>query len=353
LARAFKTLRHHRAICTTRFAMSDDLCQPCEAVTILDGGMGHQLKAMGIEITGPVGSIRRFLGVATAIVEKPQMVIDAHLAFIDAGAQCVITNNYACVPKCLEHTAATALGEDIKKNGIGGMVAEAGRLARVACDLRPDRKVMVAGSLPPLAESYRADLVGPFLENLNHYKEIARCIAPYSDVLVCETMSTVDEARAAATAAAGTGLPVWVSWTLDEKRPVLRSGETIKEAVDAIKTIDGLNLQACLFNCTSPEIISVAMPMLRDMLSSEVQIGAYANGFCTAEAGAGEYRDLSPEQYYEEFAAKWVASGATIVGGCCGVFPHHISHLHKRMSPEVHALPTPVDRGVPYKAAAL
>jgi S-methylmethionine-dependent homocysteine/selenocysteine methylase len=331
--------------------MTDDLCQPCiEAVTILDGGMGHQLKSMGIEISGPVGSIRRFLGVATANVEKPQMVIDAHLAFIDAGAQCVITNNYACVPKCLEHTAATALGEEIKKHGIGGMVSEAGRLARAACALRPDRKVTVAGSLPPLAESYRADLVGPFLENLNHYKEIARCLAPHVDVLVCETMSTVDEARAAATAAATTGLPVWVSWTLDESRPILRSGETIQDAVDAIKSVEGLNLTACLFNCTSPEVITEAMPMLRGMIGREVQIGAYANGFCTAAEGSGEYRDLSPHQYYEDFATKWIASGATIVGGCCGVFPPHIAHLHERLGSIAHSSLTPTV-GLPHRAA--
>merc|ERR1719498_981027 len=70
-------------------------------VTILDGGMGHQLRAMGVDISGPVGTMRRFLGVALANFEKPDIVKDAHLAYIDAGAEVIITNSYSCVPKCL------------------------------------------------------------------------------------------------------------------------------------------------------------------------------------------------------------------------------------------------------------
>jgi len=303
------------------------------AVTILDGGMGHQLKAMGIEVTGEVGSMRRFLGVACANTEQPDMVRDAHLAYIDAGAEVITTNSYACVPKCLEQSSLDSL--DLKNGGLSKLVAAAGQRAKDACALRCENRVKVAGSLPPLADSYRPDLVGPFEDNVKQYTIIAQAIAPFSDYLLCETMSTVDEARAAVTAAATTGLPIWVSWTLNEENPVLRSGESIKDAFEAIRSVQGANLQAVLFNCTSPEVISVAVPMLRD-LASGLQIGAYANGFCTSKSvpkvgsllgSAGAYRDLTPEQYYEEFAAKWIESGATIIGGCCGVFPNHIAHM--------------------------
>ena len=41
------------------------------AVTILDGGMGHALRRLGVEISGPIGSQRRFLGVALANLESP------------------------------------------------------------------------------------------------------------------------------------------------------------------------------------------------------------------------------------------------------------------------------------------
>jgi S-methylmethionine-dependent homocysteine/selenocysteine methylase len=290
-------------MCTARqhvLQPSDTSAPANHALMILDGGMGHQLKAMGVEISGPVGSMRRFLGVACANLERPEMVRDAHLSYIDAGAQIITTNNYACVPKCLEHAAMTELGQEIRRDGIGKIIAGAGKQARAACQLRPDRKVMVAGGLPPLAESYRPDRVGSFDDNVADYLLIAKSIAPYSDVLLCETMSTADEARAAVTAAATTGLPIWVAWTLDENTPVLRSGESIQVAVDAIKSVPGANVQACLFNCTSPEICNIAMPILRDLVPG-MRIGAYANGFMTAANGVGEYRDLSPEEY-DEFA---------------------------------------------------
>lgn len=45
-----------------------------ERVFVLDGGMGHQLKAMGIKIEGRVGSMERFLGVAMANSRAPELV---------------------------------------------------------------------------------------------------------------------------------------------------------------------------------------------------------------------------------------------------------------------------------------
>jgi len=183
---------------------------------LLDGGMGHQLKAMGVKIEGVVGSMERFLGVALANETHPEIVRDAHLAYIDAGAEFITTNNYAVVPAALElsdnHSGDSAA--ELQR-----LVACAGAAARAAVEARPERSVRVAGCLPPLHESYRADRVGTFEENVRQYRLIAAAIAPYSDVLLCETMSTAQEALAAATAASETGKPLWVSWALDEREP--------------------------------------------------------------------------------------------------------------------------------------
>ena len=149
-------------------------------------------------------------------------------------------------------------------------------------------------------------------------------------------MSSVDEARAAATAAAEAGLPVWVAWTLDEDSPVLRSMETVQAAVDGL---DGLGVQGYLFNCASPEIITEAIHLLKNArrLPDGAMIGAYANGFLTATSGQGEYRhDLTPEQYYDKFVQQWIESGATIVGGCCGVFPEHIQEIRRGLDQNIH-----------------
>ena len=100
---------------------------------------------------------------------------------------------------------------------------------------------MIAGSLPPLAGSFRPDRVGRFEEIVPIYREQAEVLAPHVDLLFCETMSSADEARAAATAATWSGKPVWVCWTLHEDRSGrLRSGEEIGDAssVENIQAIE-------------------------------------------------------------------------------------------------------------------
>jgi S-methylmethionine-dependent homocysteine/selenocysteine methylase len=164
------------------------------AAVLLDGGMGHQLKRMGVKIEGEVGTMQRFLGVALANEADPPMVRDAHLAYIDAGADVITTNNYAVVPAALE------LSPDYSGDSaeLQRLVAAAGAAARAAVEARPECTVRVAGCLPPLHESYRADRVATFDENIKDYRLIASAIAPYADVLLCETMSTAEEGLAAA-----------------------------------------------------------------------------------------------------------------------------------------------------------
>ena len=56
-----------------------------EKVTILDGGMGHLLRRLGVQIEGKVGTVERFLGVALANVQNPECVVSAHEQYINAG----------------------------------------------------------------------------------------------------------------------------------------------------------------------------------------------------------------------------------------------------------------------------
>ena len=67
-------------------------------------------------------------------------------------------------------------------------------------------------------------------------------------------------------------------------------------------------------------------------------IGVYANCFevaideSAANAGIHGMRyDVTPEAYLE-LARGWVAAGASLVGGCCGIGPEHISALSAHLS---------------------
>eukprot|EP00658_Telonema_sp_P-2_P081990 TRINITY_DN8553_c0_g1_i1.p1 TRINITY_DN8553_c0_g1~~TRINITY_DN8553_c0_g1_i1.p1 ORF type:complete len:242 (+),score=38.52 TRINITY_DN8553_c0_g1_i1:213-938(+) len=170
---------------------------------LIDGGMGHHLKRLGVKIEGKVGSLERFLGVCAANTTDPELVVQAHVDFIDAGADAITTNSYSVIPSVL-----ALLGEP--RDRLAEHLLAACAVANDARGRRRAHGVKLLGCLPPLAESYRPDKVGGFEANLEDYRLIAQTIAPHCDVLLCETMSSAAEAKAACTAAAETGLPVRV-----------------------------------------------------------------------------------------------------------------------------------------------
>ena len=308
---------------------------------LLDGGMAHQLKRMGVglrtkrpfDLKGGGGdprrnSMERVLGVALANTRTPRLVRDAHLAYIDAGADVITTNNYAVV------TATLRACEDVSDDGdftaeaiVPQVLRAAGRAARAAVEERPERDVKVAGCLPPLHDSYEPDLVRSYEDNLEEYRLIVDAIAPYSDLLLCETMSTAQEARAAVQAGSEAGLPVWCSWTLDEQRPVLRSGETLSEALEALGPELRDSVAAYLFNCTSSTSIRLAIAELlkEPLLPETAMIGGYANGWVATETqlelGPSEYSEIVGEWLsLQDGAGSSEADGRTLVVGGFFIF---------------------------------
>jgi S-methylmethionine-dependent homocysteine/selenocysteine methylase len=296
----------------------DILPQP----VLLDGGMGRELRFRGVETPGTIWSAR-------ALIIAPEVVRQVHVDYIAAGADVITLNSYGVI-RC-----------DLAKENIEDRFAElnqtAGRLAVEARDVS-GKNVVIAGSLPPLRGSFRPDRVGRLHEIEPLYREQADLLAPFVDLFICETMSTAGEALAAARAACATGKPVWVAWTLHENRAgMLRSGESIAHAVSVISE---LPVSGVLANCCPPERVTDAMPML--LASGYRYVGGYANTFAHiprdweldgAKQGDGflDLRaDLDPEAYGRH-AARWLDSGATVVGGCCGTRPAHIERLSRLM----------------------
>lgn len=285
---------------------------------LLDGGMGRELRFRGVDVMTSIWS-------AGALIDAPQVVREVHRDFIDAGADIITINSYGIVKSSLAWAGIEDRFEALN--------LLACKLADEARD-ESGRSVVVAGSLPPLAGSYRPDRVGKFEEIEPLYREQAEVLAPHVDLLLCETMSSADEARAAAVAATQTGKPVWVSWTLHEDRSGrLRSGETLE---DALKALAGLPVSGVLANCCAPESITRAVPWLAH--AGLGYVGGYANTFQPipedwdltgdkkSDGSLGLRTDLDPERYAAH-AEDWLEAGATVIGGCCGTRPAHIARL--------------------------
>ena len=297
--------------------------------TILDGGMGRELKKIGAPFRQPEWS-------ALSLMEAPEQVVAAHQSFIKAGAQVITTNNYAVVPFHIGHQRFEEEGERL--------TALAGQLARQAVDNMSaedtGHKVLVGGSLPPLSGSYRPDLYDADLAS-EAYPRIVRALSPYVDIWQAETISSIEEAQAVVDAlanpTAGTDKPLWLSFTLTDdttlKTPCLRSEESLQAALAFSIEV---NAEALLFNCSLPEVITEAISVvgpLRDEQAKALRLGGYANAFTprsrTAEANSDNAplrEDVSPENY-AGITAGWERSGASIIGGCCGIGPEHIAVL--------------------------
>lgn len=289
-------------------------------VILLDGGMGQELRKRG-------GTGDSSLWSAQVLLDQPSMVQEVHEDYIRAGAKVITTNTYATVKHRMQETA----GLGARWSEVMTLAGQLAQRAREACG----EKVLIAGSLPPLRGSYRPELVGPYEEIEPIYREHVEALEPFVDLFVCETMSSAAEAYAAAHAAAASGKPVWVSWTLkDDGSKILRSGETIAEAWSALA---GLPIAATLANCCAPESISAAMT---ELLGTGAQLaGGYANGFSsipenwTIKDGVsklGTRRDLDPDGYLKH-VQDWREAGAGIIGGCCEVGPAHIARISEAL----------------------
>lgn len=286
------------------------------AMTILDGGMGGEISAR-------VQGAGHGLWSAKALLDAPDVVVDIHREYIEAGAQIIITNTYSTIPHYLRKEGLEERFEELTRLG--------GELAKRAAT-QSQAKVLVAGSLPPLNESYRADLAPPRKQAEPIYRRLVEALNPYVDLFICETMACADEAVTAATQATthGSAKPVYVSWTLNEKPGAgLRSGETVAYAFEQIAH---LNIAGYLFNCTSPEAILAALPQLREL--TDQPIGGYANRMNEVdpqwtldnELMTGRRVDLGT-QAFVEMCQRFAGAGATLIGGCCGIGPSDIAAL--------------------------
>lgn len=286
-------------------------------ITILDGGMGQELIARAGKPTA--------LWSVQALLDNPQWVRDVHDAYFKAGAQIATTNTYSVLPDRLESHGLTDRFEELQ---------------RLACQLAVDARDShgsgkIAGSMGPQGFSYQPDKAPPAEQAAEVYMQVCRAQQDYVDAFIAETMSSVDQARGALMAMSQFDKEVWVSLSVDDTDgSKLRSGEPV---VDALPLLKEYGADAVFINCSLPEAVTVAIPL---MIESGIPVGAYANGFTGinedfdsvgATVDLLEARtDLGPDAY-AKFAAQWVADGATIIGGCCEVGPAHIKTLVERL----------------------
>lgn len=297
-----------------------------KSVILLDGGMGQELvRRSGLTPT-PLWSTR-------VMLDNPSLVEKLHMDFIEAGAKVIALNNYTATPWRLSRDASIDLFEPIHQS--------AQKIAASARQKSGQNDVKIAGCLPPIVASYKPNLVPSEQECLDQYRRLVDIQKDGIDMMFCETLSTVREAVTAVKAATEEGLDTVVSFTLDDENPrSLRSGENLEDAIEAMTSF---GVKAISVNCSMPETVTAAIPLLTKKVSTA---GCYANGFQSiapleaggTTAGLKACKDLTP-QLYAQYALQWAKQGIKIIGGCCEVGPSHIAEVRRVLTDAGYELP--------------
>lgn len=296
-------------------------------IALLDGGLGQEITKRSTGVIHPLWSVK-------VMFDQPEIVVDVHADFICAGAKVICLNTYTATPERMARHDMGARFEEAHKVALHlgeQAIIQAGRV-------RSD--IQIAGCIPPVMASYVAEARKNYAESLITYRQIVAQQLAGVDLFLIETMSNIEEATAALDAAQESGKPVYIGLTLaDDGTNTLRSGEALSDALAVLvpKAPHGI-----LLNCSIPEVITKAMPILAQ---AGVPFGGYANGFTSIDqlkmGGTVDVlkarTDLSPAAY-ADYVEQWIAQGATIVGGCCEVGPAHIQYLADRLINSGHEI---------------
>ncbi len=288
---------------------------------VADGAMGTMLQAAGLE-SGEVPETWN------TRPDRRDRVAAVHAAYLRAGSQIVLTNTFGgsairLAQRGLElradelNRAAAELGREAVERWVAGQGAKEQWADRLAA-----RRPLVAGSMGPTGE-----ILEPFGRlSLDAAREAfavqaGALAAGGAELIWIETMIDLAEAVAALEGAqlGAPELPVAATMTFDARGfTMMGTG-----AAEAARTLHALGAAAVGANCgAGPADAEGALALMRVAVPEAVLVSKPNAGLPRMIGGRAAY-DLAPEALGEH-AARAVAAGARIVGGCCGTTPEHV-----------------------------
>jgi S-methylmethionine-dependent homocysteine/selenocysteine methylase len=283
---------------------------------VLDGAIGTLLAERGLDTGLPLWS-------AGPLLSAPAEVRKVHRDYLQAGADILTTDTFRTTRRTFLHGALPDRSSELTRLAVG--------LAKEARMQAALPEVLIAGSMGPLEDCYRPDLVPPDADILAEQLEHAsRLVEGGVDFLFLETMGTIRETRLAAESVRLTGKELAVSF-LVRGDGSLYSGEPLAEAVRSVAPMEPAFLS---INCVSPRLADTPAGCLLSALKalpSPIPAGIYANvGRPGGEHDPEFVRDVTPGEY-ASFARAWAARGFQVIGGCCGTGPDHIAAVRHEL----------------------
>lgn len=287
---------------------------------LIDGGLSNQLEKQGHDLNHKLWS-------AKLLESEPEAIIKAHLAYLEAGAQCITTASYqASIPGFMSIGYDMATAESLIKKSV--------HLAEKAI-----KRFHIKGSKPFIAASvgpygaYLADgseyhgNYGISEETLREFHEHRIRLLDHSnaDILACETIPSFKETIVLANILKDINKQTWVSFSCKDEFHI-NDGTPIEDCVDILS--DHPNIFAIGVNCTSPKYISGLVKAIKPKIKDK-RIIIYPNAGDVYNADTKTWSGLSTTTSFVEMVKEWLELGVDIIGGCCRVGPEEIKSMKK------------------------
>ena len=264
-------------------------------------------------------------------VERPDDIAAIHRAYVEAGAQVIYTNTFGA--NRLKYHGRHSL-EEVIQRGLAVAAKSKSEVEqwrsglpsassiKIALDLGPTGKL-----LKPAGDLSFDDAVAAFAETIRIATSTVRLRLPTTtfsrpDVIVIETMGDILELKAAVIAAKETcDLPVWATVAVDADGKLLTGG-----SVECVATLlESLGVDAYGFNCgLGPDRMLPHVERLAKLTTKPIIVKPNA-GLPTLVGGRTVF-SFGPNEFAGH-VARLMEAGASVVGGCCGTTPEHVSCL--------------------------
>ena len=297
-----------------------------KGVLLADGAIGTNLFDMGLT-SGDAPEMWN--------IEKPENIRTLHQGFVDAGADIILTNSFGGTRHRLKlHNAQDRVHE---------LNRVSAQIAREVADAAP-HTVIVAGSVGPTGEllvplgalTYE-QAVEAFTEQMAGLKDGG------ADVLWIETMSAVDEIRAAAEAAAHTGLPYVFTASFDT------AGKTMMGLAPAhMHTVtDGIAEHPCAVGANCGVGASDLLSSVLDITAANPDAIVVAKANCGIPEVRGDtVQYTGTPELMADYTRMAIDAGAMIIGGCCGTSYEHLRHMRQAIDSHTRGVRPDVEQVV-------
>ena len=285
---------------------------------LADGAMGTMLHARGIGFDKCFDELN---------LTHPSSVAEIHRAYIEAGAQLIITNTFG------------ANRFKLAKHGLEDHVKE---INRASVDLAKRvvaasfREVLVAGDVGPLGVRIAPfGRVQPEQARAAFAEQIQALAEAGVDLIVIETFSDLYEIREAIAAAREVcDLPVIASVTFTRDDRTVLGDDPMKVA----RTLREQGADVIGVNCSGgpAQLSRILKQMTQAVPSAKFWVKPNAGW---PEQMGGRIMYPADAEYFGEYALSFREMGACIVGGCCGTTPQHIAAMHKALNSAPRTVP--------------